>query len=113
MANYCHNCGDPFEGRPNRAYCSQSCKSATNNRRYAERDFNARKVELKVRANRNILSKLYQIFGENPLPTMVIDESNLDTQFNSGASEDASMFCFLDFAVRKLSNQNYQILKTT
>jgi hypothetical protein len=112
MANYCHNCGNLFEGRPNRAYCSQSCKSATNNRRYAERDFNARKVELKVRANRNTLFKLHQIFGDKPLPPMIIDESNLDTRFNSGASADAMMFCFLDFAVKKLSNQNYQILKT-
>lgn len=109
--NYCHNCGNLFEGRPNRAYCSPSCKSATNNRRYAKRDFNARKVELKVRANRNILSKLHQIFGDKPLPPMIIEESNLDTLYNSGASADATRFCFLDFAVQKLSNHNYQILK--
>ena len=113
MIIHCYYCGDPFEGRPNRAYCSQSCKSAINNRRYAERDNEARKVELKVRANRNILSQLYKLFGDKLLPSMVIEQSGLNTQFNSGTSADATVLAFLDFAVQKLSNHNYQIFKTT
>ena len=112
MTNFCQNCGDPFEGRPNRAYCSQSCKSAVNNRRYAERDQEARKVELKIRANRNILSQLHRIFGDKPLPRTVLEQSNLETRFNRGVAADGTRFCFLDFAVQGVTNHNYQILKT-
>ena len=109
----CQNCGDSFVGRPNRAYCSQNCKSAVNNRSYANRDYEARQVERQVRANRGILSQLYKIFGDKLLPSMVIEQSGLKTQFNSGTSGDAAVFVFLDFAIQKFSNTNYKIFKTT
>ena len=112
MIKFCKNCGDPFEGRPNRAYCSQSCKSALNNRQYAERDHEARKVERKVRTKRNILSSLHRMFGDKPLPRTILELSDLDTRFCSGTSSNGSRFCFLDFAIDALPNHDYQILKT-
>lgn len=111
MTKFCQNCGDPFRGRSNQLYCSSRCKAATNNHRYKERDEEARKVELKVRANRNILSKLYQVFDDKELLPMVIKHSNLDTRYKSGVSKEGRHSIFLDFALTNLSNGNFQITK--
>lgn len=112
MQRICSHCGDPFEGRPNRAYCSTSCKSAVNNQRYAARDGEARKVERVIRANRTILSKLYQLFGHQLLPEGLLAQSALNTSFNSGVAADGSRYCFLDYALLRCPNQFFQILKT-
>lgn len=112
MTIICHYCGDPFEGRPNRVYCSTSCKSAINNQRYAERDYEAKKIERAIRANRSIVFKLYQLFGEQTLPLSIIEKTAIKTHFNSGAAMDGSLFCFLDFGLKMLPNNYYQILKT-
>ena len=107
----CNHCGRPFEGRPNRAYCSQGCKSAANNRSYAERNKEARQTEQKVRANRRILNDLFRLFQSEPFPSVVISKSKLDTQYNSGVSADGSAFIFLDIALKELPNQNHKIIK--
>ena len=113
MTIICHYCGDPFEGRPNRVYCSTSCKSAINNQRYAARDLEARKIERYVRANRNVLSKLYGLFGDTPLPLSLILRAKLDTRFYSGSTKEASRFNFLDFSLQMDVNKNYQIIKSS
>ena len=69
----CENCGDPFEGRSNRVYCSQTCKSAINNSRIVERDKNVRFIDQKIRTNRRILMQLYNLYGDTQLPPFVID----------------------------------------
>jgi hypothetical protein len=107
----CQNCGSLFYGRPNRAYCSPSCKSAANNRSYTERNTDARQTELKVRANRRILLDLYNVFQDEPFPITVIEKSKLDTDFNNGVSADGSVFIFLDVALKELPNKNCRILK--
>lgn len=106
------NCGEPFQGRPNRAYCSASCKAATNNRRYILRDKEIRDSELEIRANRNILSKLYQLLGDVPLPLSALSKS--DFKFgvlSSIAAKGDHLFCH-DFTLKLLPNQYFQILKT-
>lgn len=107
----CQNCGSLFYGRPNRAYCSPSCKSAANNRSYTERTKDVRQVELKNRTNRRILLDLYNIFQDEPFPIAVIEKSKLDTRFNNGVSDDGSAFIFLDVALKELPNKNCRILK--
>ena len=111
MAHICQNCGDHFQGRSNQLYCSPRCKSATNNHRYKERDVEARKVELKVRANRNILSKLYQVFEEKELPLVIVNQSSFDSRYKTSLSKDGRHSFFLDFALSNLPNGNFQITK--
>ena len=111
MITHCAYCGDQFDGRPNRVYCSSSCKSAINNQRYAARDLEARKIERSIRANRNILSKLYGLFGDTPLPPSIIRKTKLDTRFYIGVSISASLFSFLDFSLQLDASKNYQIIK--
>ncbi len=113
MYSICNHCGESFEGRPNRAYCSQRCKAAINNRRYTERDKEARAVELKVRANRNILSKLHQVFGNEVLPKATIEKSRLESGYKSGTSRDGTHLFFLDFVIKWLPSNDCQILKIT
>lgn len=113
MITHCAYCGNPFEGRSNRVYCASSCKSAINNKRYAARDLEARTVERSIRANRSILFKLYGLFGDTPLPPIIIQQAKLDIRFYSGATKDASLFNFLDFSLRLDANKNYQIIKTS
>lgn len=112
MTLTCHHCHALFDGRPNRVYCSTSCKSATNNERYARRDYQARKVERAIRKNRGIVSKLYQLFDGQALSARVIEQTALNTAFNTGAAADGSLFCFLDFALQRLPSNHYQIIKT-
>lgn len=111
MTKKCQNCDQHFKGRPNQLYCSPCCKSAINNHRYRERDVNARNVELKVRANRNILSKLYEVFENKELPTAIVNQSNLDARYKTGVSKEGQSSFFLDFVLSKLSNGNFQITK--
>ena len=111
MKKFCNVCDDPFKGRPNRAYCTQRCKSAANNVRYAERTQTARSMVSKIKANRSILSKLHQVFGDKPMPIVLIKESSLDLQSNTGKSADKTRLCFLDFVLQELPNNYCQILK--
>jgi hypothetical protein len=107
----CPNCGNPFHGRSNRAYCSQSCKSAINNFRVAERDKDANIAAQKVKANRRILMNLYNLYGNIELPPMVIEKTKLDKTWNSRVSSDYKKQLFLDFCLVKLTNGNYLIEK--
>lgn len=113
MTLICQNqaCGESFEGRPNRAYCSPSCKAAINNRRYIESDKYARELELMVRANRKILSKLYQVFGSETLDKSTIEKSRLNTGYRTSTSADGTHYFFLDFIIKWLSDEHCQILK--
>ena len=113
MITHCAYCGDQFEGRPNRVYCASSCKSAINNKRYAAQDLEARTIERYVRANRNILSKLYGLLGDTPLPPSIIQQTKLDIRFYSGATKEAARFNFLDFSLQMDANKNYQIIKNS
>jgi hypothetical protein len=105
------NCGEPFEGRPNREYCSPSCKSAVNNRSYNERNTDVRQAIAKIRANRKILLELHKVFQNEPFPTIVIEKSKLETNFNSGTSADGTAFIFLDIALKHLPNQSCKIIQ--
>jgi uncharacterized Zn finger protein (UPF0148 family) len=107
----CPNCGNPFHGRSNRTYCSQSCKSAINNFRVAERDKDANIATQKVKANRRILMNLYNLYGNIELPPMVIEKTKLDKRWSSRINYEKKMQLFLDFCLTKLVNGNYLIEK--
>jgi endogenous inhibitor of DNA gyrase (YacG/DUF329 family) len=108
----CTHCGKPFEGRPNRAYCSQRCKAAINNRRYVERDKQVRDSELKIRINRNILFKLHQLLGDVPIPLSALSKSAFEFGIFSGISRKGDYLFLHDLTLKQLPNENFQILKT-
>ena len=108
----CNHCGRPFEGRPNRAYCSSSCKSAINNHRFAERDKETRASERKIRSNQNILAKLHELLGNVKLPEAALEKSSLDFEYKSGTSVDGQYIFFHSYVMKRLPNQHFQILKT-
>ena len=107
----CPNCGNPFYGRSNRSYCSQSCKSAINNSRVSERDKDANIATQKVKANRRILMSLYNIYGNIELAPMVIEKTKLDKTWSSRVNHKEKKQLFLDFCLTKLENGNYLIEK--
>jgi hypothetical protein len=107
----CPHCGNSFYGRSNRAYCSQSCKSAINNFRVAKRDENANAIAQKVKINRRILMNLYGIYGEIELPSVVVEKTQLDGRWHSFISVDGKKQIFLDFVLNRLPNNNYSISK--
>ena len=107
----CLNCGNIFYGRSNRTYCSQSCKSAINNFRIAERDEGANKVARMVKTNRRILINLHGIYGNMELPSVIVDKTRLDKKWYNWASPDGTQQVFLDYCLRRLPNSNYLISK--
>ena len=109
----CENCGDPFEGRSNRVYCSQTCKSAVNNSRIVERDKNVRFIDQKIRTNRRILMQLHNLYGDTQLPPFVIDMTLINKKWHNGISPDGQQTYFLDYALKRLSNDYFQIIKRT
>jgi predicted nucleic acid-binding Zn ribbon protein len=66
MKKVCATCGQAFEGRANKEYCSTACKSAVNNKRQAKKNSKVLEVEKILRRNRNILVKLYEVYREEP-----------------------------------------------
>lgn len=107
----CPHCGDPFEGRANRTYCSTSCKSAINNARVAERDVTANYVAKIVKNNRRILMQLYDIYGERELPSIIISATKLNKKWYNTMSTDGKQLVFLDCILKELSNGNFIIYK--
>ena len=93
----CQNCGAFFTGRANQLYCTQSCKSAINNCRIAERDKTARLIEKKIKINRRILMTLHRLYGEIELPDFIITKTAFNGSFNNGISKDKTKFIFLDY----------------
>ena len=107
----CKSCDLIFEDRSNRIYCSQSCKSATNNTRVAERDKTARYVERQVKANRRVLMMLYNLYGDCPLPAFMIEKTSINKNWNNGVSPDGKQVLFLDYILKELPNNYFQIIK--
>ena len=85
----CQKCGRTFEGRANKNYCSSNCKSAMNNSRVAERDKESLSIHQQLNQNRRILKALYGVFGEQELPTGVVEKSGLNFQINTGRTIEA------------------------
>jgi hypothetical protein len=111
ISKNCPHCGNSFIGRSNRAYCSQSCKSAINNFRIGKRDENANAVAQKVKFNRRILMTLYAMYGSIELPSIVVDKTKLDARWHSFISTDGKKQIFLDCVLDQLPNNNYRISK--
>ena len=108
----CQKCGRVFEGRANKSYCSSNCKSAMNNNRVAERDKDALIIEQKIKANRRILRSLHNLYGEVELPSVIIEKTALDFQYNNGRTTQVNSLIILDYKIFKLTNNNYKISKT-
>ena len=111
VSKNCPHCGNPFVGGSNRTYCSQTCKSATNNLIVAKRDENANDVARLVKANRRILMTLHGIYGGIELPPIVVEKTKLDARWHSFISTDGNKQIFLDCVLNHLPNSNYQISK--
>jgi len=58
MANICQECGDPFKGRSDKKFCSDSCRNAFNNHFNRDSTNLMRRVNRTLRKNRNILEGL-------------------------------------------------------
>lgn len=111
VSKNCPHCGNSFLGRSNRTYCSQSCKSGTNNFRVGKRDENANAVARQVKANRRILMTLYGIYGGIELPSIIVEKTKLDGRWHSFISTDGKKQIFLDCVLDRLPNSNYLISK--
>jgi hypothetical protein len=63
----CPACGDQFQGRLNRQYCSSDCKTQHNNELARERRQEERLITRDYLLNYKLLEKLLQMNGGNPL----------------------------------------------
>ncbi len=107
----CDYCAESFEGRANQKYCSIRCKSAVNNSRINERDKNLKVIEKKIKTNRRILMMLEQVFGSQELPSMIIKNSKLTQDFNTGVLPKERVIQFYDYNLQVLENTNFKIFK--
>jgi hypothetical protein len=92
MKKVCATCGQTFEGRANKEYCSTACKSAVNNKRQAKKNSKVLEREKIIRRNKNILEKLYLIFKNKPFDLTYALNAGLNLDFYSRKGTNGSAF---------------------
>ena len=58
MKRTCTECGDAFEGRVDKKFCSDQCRNTYNNRQNADANNFVRNINFILRKNRRILEEL-------------------------------------------------------
>ena len=88
----CANCGEPFEGRSNRQYCSTACKSAVNNHRQLDKKAEQIKTNKILNRNRRIMIQLHDIFGSEAIQKKFIIKLGLEAKYNTGSHDGKFYF---------------------
>ena len=108
----CRNCENSFEGRKNKVYCSQKCKTTFNNNKLEERNRYFDLTISEVKRNREILRKIHEVFGSALLPKFILAHTRLNFGCTTGLSKNGQTF-FGDFEIRAYQNSSIRIIKHT
>ncbi len=117
MESKCPICGEPFEGRIDKIFCSVYCKSANqyrNNKNKEEGTF--RKIDKQLKLNRRILSK-YNKSGKATVRKNIILAEGFDPKFFThywkNSKGNVYLFCYEYGFLLKEENgkQKYVLVK--
>ncbi len=80
MRNACLECGQPFEGRSDKKFCSDQCRTTFYNRENSDSTNYIRNVNRILRKNRKILSELNPN-GKNTISKTKLQEQGFNFNF--------------------------------
>lgn len=78
----CEECGTPLQGRSDKRFCTDQCRSTHNNRRNRESNLYVREVNLVLRKNRRILDSLNP-GGRVKVPAARLKDSGFDFRYHT------------------------------
>ncbi len=111
----CLECYEQLRGRADQKFCSDQCRSAFNNRQYAESYTVINSVNRILKKNYFIISSLY---SSGQIRTSKSDLQKRGYQFdyftctNTTRSNQTNYFCY-DHGIRELENNKITILRQT
>lgn len=110
MKRYCKHCFHPFEGRENRLFCSVSCKTKHNNSLAKTRNANLKRVFTIVKANRQALAQLYELFDTQPVSVELLQKAGIRLAYTSQLTANG-VYVYDDYAIKSIGNNQFQIDK--
>jgi hypothetical protein len=106
----CERCGNTFEGRANKVYCSIACKSAVNNGRQLVKTQELVDTNKILRRNRRILSDFYKVFQSKPFDAALLDNTDFDSTYSTGIGKEGLFF--YEYSLITKNKNSYYITKT-
>lgn len=110
MKKQCKQCNIVFDGRLNKDFCSVSCKSTFNNELTRQRNNNLKKSFDRIKANRNILIGLYQLFGNDAVSIELLERAGFKPAFTSVQSNQ-NVLIYDDWGLKQVAINQFQIIK--
>ncbi len=80
MKKECPECGDTFQGRVDKRYCSASCRSSYHNKTYAGETAFIRRINKTLRENRRLLAE-FNPDGKARLPRRKLLEAGFNFRY--------------------------------
>jgi|SRR5450631_2911421 len=111
----CLNCGKTFEGRPDKKYCNDACRTGYSNEQKIKENKEIRTISLALKKNRNILKRLkgekeYTLISEEMLLLNGFLFDYHTHYFISESQKNIFTFCY-DYGYREVSDKKYKIIR--
>jgi predicted nucleic acid-binding Zn ribbon protein len=106
----CKKCRMTFEGRKNKQFCSKECKSDYNNEKSRKRNAHFNDAMTEIKRNREIIKKMYDIFGDSVLPMQILNATKLNFGGITGIDNNGQTL-FGEFTLKRLENHTFYIYK--
>lgn len=110
MKKQCKQCNIIFDGRKNKDFCSITCKSAFNNEQARQRNRNLKVSFDRIKANRNILMGLHQLFGADAIGIELLERAGFQPAFTSVQSNQ-NVLIYDDWGLKQITMNQFQIIK--
>jgi predicted nucleic acid-binding Zn ribbon protein len=106
----CKKCRTTFSGRKNKQFCSKECKSDFNNDKSRKRNAHFNDTMKEIKRNRDILKKIYDVFGTNTLPLIILNATKLNFGCYTGI-KNSGQTLFGEYEIRRMHNGTFYINK--
>ena len=95
MKKNCLECGEPFNGRVDKKFCSDYCRNTFNNQINKESKNLIRNINNRLRKNHHLLASLNETGKTKVTRTKLLD-GNFDFNFFTSIYEQQKMSAFVD-----------------
>lgn len=97
----CKACGETFNGRKNKIYCSKACANHYHNERHSIANHAFLKTEKILRNNFVIIDQAYPNLGsEKAITTKTIISRGYKLKFNTGYDQTSKSFLLYSYALK-------------
>jgi len=106
---HCLQCGEPFSGRPDKKFCSESCRSSYHYYKSLEKEDSLFKIiDKQLKTNRRIL-KEFNRAGKATVRKKVLLDEGFDpkyfTHYWKAGNGNVYLFCFEYGFMKKIENE--------